>query len=474
MFTGGTLSPGESCTFSVTLAVPAGATAGTHPNATSTVLATVEGIAATSAPAADDLNVSGITFSKEFIDDPVTPGDTVTLRFTIENVHSSQDATGMFFLDSLDSVVSGLASTSGTLMDVCGSGSQLTGTSLLIFTGGNLMQGDPPCSFDVTVAVPGAAPDGTFANVTSNLTATQGPGGVTVDPAVDTLVLNSDLLQLTKEFTDDPVLPGAEATLVFTLTNLSDSDASAVAFTDDLDGVLTGMTGVGVSNDCPSGMLGGGSTLSFSGGAVNANSSCTITATVTVPGSVSAGTVATNTTSGLTGTIEGFSVTGAPAGDDLHIGIVTFSKTFLGTPQAGETVDLSFTITNLSTTDTVSSIGFTDDLDAVISGLVATGLPQSDVCGTGSQLAGGSFLTLIAGTLLPMGSCTIPVTLQLPGVVAIGEYLNQSSELSAGGLPTAPAATATLQVVGSITNSATVTASGAAPVTAETTDPVLP
>ena len=49
-FDGGTLTPGEVCTFDVTLNVPVGAAAGSYTNTTSGVDATVAG-QATSSPA---------------------------------------------------------------------------------------------------------------------------------------------------------------------------------------------------------------------------------------------------------------------------------------------------------------------------------------------------------------------------------------------------------------------------------------
>ena len=209
-FAGATLSPGEDCTFSVTLDVPAGAASGSFTNTTSEVSAIVGGLAATSAPATDDLDVFALTFTKEFIGDPVIAGGTVNLRFTIENVHPTDDATSMGFFDLLANILPGFPdiTVSGALpTDPCGAGSAIVGTTFLGFTGGNLMSGDPPCTFDVTLLVPVGTADGTFNNITTNLTATLNGSGVTIDPATDELVVNSTLLELTKEFTNDPAVP---------------------------------------------------------------------------------------------------------------------------------------------------------------------------------------------------------------------------------------------------------------------------
>lgn len=472
---GGTLSPGDSCTFSVALDVPAGAAAGNHSNTTSVVMATVEGLMVTSAPGSDDLTVNGLMFSKEFLDDPAIPGETVTLRFTIENNDPADDATITFFTDSLTAVLAGLAATGGPTMDDCGGA--LSGTTFLIYTGGSVMSGNS-CTIEVPVLVPLAAADGAFGNTTSSLSATLGGNSVIVDPATDNLIVNSNLLFLTKEFTDDPILPGGTGTLEFTLTNLDPSEpASDIEFSDNLDDALMGLVWSSVlGNDCAGSMVMGIGTglLTFSDGSLSAGDSCTISVMISVP-MVAPGSFP-NTNSDVTGTIGGLEVVGDPATDDLAVGSLALTKSFdvMPPPEPGDTVTLTFTIENLSTTDIQSDLGFTDDLDAVISGLQATGLPMPNACGAGSMLSGPSNLVLTGGTVMPMGSCSIPVTLQVPAGASLGSFLNTTSDLLQVGLPVAPAATATLVVTAEITNTVTVTADQATPVMGQTTDTVQP
>ena len=106
--------------------------------------------------------------------------------------------------------------------------------------GGNVTAGSS-CTFSVLVTVPPATPDDTYLNVTSPLSATIG-GPVSLPAATDGLEVNSNLLQMTKEFTDDPVAPGGVVNLHFTLANLSSSLAiSDIAFSDDLDAALSGL-----------------------------------------------------------------------------------------------------------------------------------------------------------------------------------------------------------------------------------------
>ena len=161
-FSGATLMPGDVCTFSVTLDVPLGATGGSHTNTTSNVMATVLGVTGTENPASDDLEITGLSLTKSFTDDPVIPGGTVTLEFMLENSHPTDDATSIIFTDDLGVVLppgSPLTVSSGVPASPCG-GSLTESGGLLTFIGGSLMAGDPPCTFSVTLDVPlGTASD---------------------------------------------------------------------------------------------------------------------------------------------------------------------------------------------------------------------------------------------------------------------------------------------------------------------------
>ena len=393
-FMDGTLSPGESCTISVPLDVPGGAAPGTYANTTSGVSATVEGLPTTSHPGVDDLKVAGLVFTKEFLGDPVIAGDTVTLRFTIDNIHPTDDATISFFTDTLTANLPGLAATGPPSVNTCGG--TLSGTTSLVYVGGSVLSG-AMCTVEVEVLVPAGAADGGYLNITSNLSAVQG-GSVTIDPATDTLKVDSDLLHLTKEFTDDPVAPGDSVTLEFTLTNLDATQpASDIDFSDDLEAALTGLTYDSLLlNDCGAMVAGLTSdTITVTGGSLAAGGSCTIRTSLSVPGGAAAG-IYPNTTSAVTGMNSGFAVSGATATDDLEvIQLLEFSKAFDGPTTATGMATLTFTITNPGS-DAAADIFFSDDLDAVISGLIATSLPALP-CGPGSAITGISFLTFSRG-----------------------------------------------------------------------------
>lgn len=333
--------------------------------------------------------------------------------------------------------------------DVCGMGSQLAATgSILVFTGGNLAPG-ASCTFSVSLTVPAAASPGEYANMTSSVSADVDGNPVTVAPASDSLTVELPL-SITKTFLQDAVVAGSTVTLEFVLGNADPSQAATgLTFTDDLDAALSGLiaSSTPMNDVCGAGsQLSGTSVLTLTGGSLPAGGSCTFDVTLQVPTGVAAGTVATNVTSDLTGTVGGVATSAPPATDTLSVQGVAFSKSFDAPTGPGGTTTLTFTLENLSTTSGVSGLSFLDDLNAVLPGLVAVGLPASGVCGAGSQLSGTSLLTFTSGSLDPSGSCTFSVTVQVPGGASPGSYPNTTSSLTLGGLMAAAPATANLDL----------------------------
>ena len=73
--------------------------------------------------------------------------------------------------------------------NICGGGSQLSGTSDLTFSGGSLGPGDS-CSFSVTLQVPiNATPGSTAINITSQADGMLNGFAVTGFPAIDDLII---------------------------------------------------------------------------------------------------------------------------------------------------------------------------------------------------------------------------------------------------------------------------------------------
>ena len=435
---GGNLEAGQSCTFSTTVQIPGGASAGTYTNTTSNVSGEVNGSGRTGNSASAPLFVAPVPiFTKEFTNDPVVPGTSVDLEFSITNSSSAAQLTDIAFTDELTSFLgfpisatlpaAGTACNSGTLEIVsCGIDCQT-----LSFSGGTLAANES-CSFTTTIDIPIDQPGGTFENTTSTITGQISGEEIVGSPAQDDLVVAS-APQLNKAFLNDPILPGDPVQLQFTI-NLSgnaSTNATNIAFTDNIDATLSGMTLTSIdANDCGGSVTGiGTGNISFSGGSLVPGGNCTILTTLaTLPGSPT-GTFP-NITSDITATESGLGVTGSPATDDLSVLPVTFTKEFIDDPViAGGTATLRFTIES-SSPDIVYDMSFTDNLESEIAGLSAIGLPNNDVCGSGSEVSGTNVISFTQGSLLPNSSCTFDVDIMIPGNIPDGNYNNTTSPLN--------------------------------------------
>ncbi|MBK8506522.1 MAG: hypothetical protein IPL46_32595 [Saprospiraceae bacterium] len=450
---GGTLIPGGSCSFTITLDVPPDAPAGSQVNTTSNIEAMVLGQLVQGNKAQDGLVVNPLVFSKQFIGDPALPGELITLRFIINNKAGILPVTDIVFIDNLNAVLPGLLAEGLPINDVCGTGSMISGTSNLLFTGGNLAVGDS-CTFDVPVRIPDGASNGTFNNVTSSLTATIDGSGVILPPANDNLEINTQILSVSKEFTDDPVLPGGTVTLEFTIENLDPVRIiDNITFTDDLNAALSGLTAVGLPlNDvCGTGsQISGTSLISFTGGTLAPGASCTFLVTLQIPALVNSSDFL-NLTSDIAGEVDGVPVQGGPASDILKVRNLSLEKEFSGSGIAGGTVDLTFTINNLQE-NAVTGINFSDDLSAMLAGATVIALPASGAfCGQSAQFAGSgsSTFSFTNGELLAQSTCIFPITIQLPCDATDGTYPNTSSVISASGL-TAPGAFDELDLIAAL------------------------
>ena len=433
---------GDSCTFDFVLDVAATVATGTFVNTTSEITATVGGPTLVGAPATDGfLVVAAPVLSKTF-DGPVVPGGTVTLEFTLSHSENAPaDALGISFSDPLGFAPPGLTVSTLPANGFCGAGSQISGTTVVSVTGASLTPGES-CTFSVVLDVPAAADAENHLNTTSAVSATVGGLTVAENPAQDILEVAS--FTLSKTFTDDPVVPGGTVTLEFVLTNNGLSDATAVAFTDDIEAALTGLSPTGL----PMAACGGTidqmvmGVLDFSGGMVDAGMSCMFSVTLDVPAGAAADEY-TNTTSDVTVTLGVAEPIDVPGAQDnlVVIDALSIAKSFTDDPVLpGGTVTLEFTLSNASPVETVAGIEFDDDLTAVLAGLASIGLPMAACGGTIDEVLG--VLEFTGGTLAPNSSCIFSVMLAVPAAAPAGNFLNTTTALM-GTLPGPPPMTNT-------------------------------
>src|SRR5690606_26762568 len=111
IFTAGSQEAGSNTNISVSQQERDRAASSDYCNTTSSMSATIGGSAAILPAAQDVLSVNDnlLFLQKQFTDDPVMPGDTVTLEFTLTNQDAANAITGIAFTDDLDASLSGLA-----------------------------------------------------------------------------------------------------------------------------------------------------------------------------------------------------------------------------------------------------------------------------------------------------------------------------------------------------------------------------
>lgn len=439
----GQLPPQGSCTFRVLLQVPANTQPGAYPSTTSELAAKLDGRPVTSPPAGDSLFVDvAPSLSKTFVPGLATPGDTVTMRFSITNNSSNQDVFDLAFEDELP----GELSTGVVVPDAgfCGDGSSIQffpGTQFdaarLIISGASLKAGDR-CTFDVRVDVALGASTGTITNTTGPLTGTINERPVTGNSASADLQIVSGP-RLIKTFLDNPVVPGGLTRLRYTLSHAPEAPQSAtdISFTDDLGSVLDGLvaTNLPLSRVCgPNSLVRGTSVVDFRGGDLRPGESCSFVVELLVPRSVDVGPLS-STSSPVTSQIGGASVQSGPATANVLISGLSLRKSFTAPAIPGGTTTLEFTITNAGNI-AATEVTFFDNLDDAIPGMKGVRLPITNLCGDGSSLVGSgdpadSVLTFEGGTVPAQSSCTFSVLVEIPADTPEGFYLNATSELFA-------------------------------------------
>ena len=133
------VAAGATCTVTVDVVGTGG---GMLDNVTDELLA--DFVSSGKASATLDVTVTDLSLIKSFTDDPVPPGGTVELEFTIENFDRNFSATGIAFTDDLTTIVPALAGlTFASLLsnDCGGSVSGAGGTTITLAGGGTLAPG---------------------------------------------------------------------------------------------------------------------------------------------------------------------------------------------------------------------------------------------------------------------------------------------------------------------------------------------
>lgn len=459
-YANGTITGIENCDIRVSLDMGSNGAA-TPTNTAGPLTANVNGAGATvyqASEASDSISVYSsdavpVTVAKEFLDNPVIPGSTATLQFVITNPNTSNAATDIAFTDNLGDAGGMLNGSTGGSATGNTCSATVTPGSVVSVSIATLAPG-AACTVDIPVNVPLSAGQGSYPNWTSPPSAVINTNTVTGTAARDDLVVRTDPISFTKAFADDLVLEGTQAVLTFTIENEFPNPATSLSFGDDLGAMLSGATYLSTnSNTCSvSPSLSGDSIYKSGTFDLSAYGICEISINVAIPADAGINSYL-NTTSDLGARFGSFWI---PAGTRASATLNTttadapsFSKSFEPSTMAqGGATTLEFSISNKADTQ-LYNISFTDDLNAMLAGATASGLPATP-CGPTSSLTGTDTLTLGNAELAPAGSpgdsCTFSVTVNIPATAMLGTTTNRTSALTDGVRTLAGAATAKLTV----------------------------
>lgn len=434
---GASLLPEESCTFTVSLSVPAAAATGLYTSTTTDVAVNLAGPRTQPAATGYLDVVSAPRVSLQFLQNPVSTGDLVTARFVLENMNTATSASGIGFTMMFGSQYPGATISTLPAANSCGAGSSFTvgvsvDTQYLNVVNASLAAG-ASCTFDLVLSLPDSGLVGNFPFATGYVSATMAGNRVYSPGTSATLQVGSAPVLSLWTDTDD-VAPGDTVTATFSLRYglAAAADVTGVGFSLDLDSALAGLVAVGLPavDVCGAGSsLSGSANLVLAGATLAPGDTCTFSTSLQIPVSAVPGAV-TLTSSNISGTVAAQPVISGGVSHRFAVQGLQFSKSFLPNPVLpGEQVVMHYSLTNASTTLTATDISFTEDLARTLSSLVMAAPPVAP-CG-GSISGTTSSLVFQIPQLLPEESCGFDVLLQLPANANPGSYTSSSNALTA-------------------------------------------
>jgi hypothetical protein len=384
-----TIPANNSCT--VTFSVTSN-TAGAQPNTTSgvtTTQTTTPGAASNTAT----LTVSNLpTIAKAFNPNAILPGanSVVTLTLTSSSVAA---LTGGAFTDTLVN----MSAIGGTCVGT--TPATLSGGATSLSFSGITIPANGSCTVTFTIT---SNTIGTQPNTTSGVTTTQTTTAGAASNTAKLYVLA--VPTITKAFNPQSIISGLTSLVTLTLTNSNAVDLNGGAVTDTLANMSAAAGAVGgtcVGTNPPT-LAAGATALSFSGITIPANSTCTVTFSVT---STIVG-AQPNTTSGVTTTQT---PTAGPASNTPSLivyAVPTITKAF--SPAAITSSGNSVVTLTLSNTTPNALVG-ANFSDTLVNMSAVSGAVTGTCVGTtpNTLAAGATALGFTAITIPKTSSCTV-------------------------------------------------------------------
>ncbi len=396
---------------------------------------------ADNAPASCDATVlSRPTISKSFSPTSIQPDGVSTVTLQLSNPNSI-DLTNVGFTDSLPTSPGAMVvaaspnatnSCGGTVDAVAGAGS-------FSLSGGTITAGGScAVTVDVTASTAGDYSN-TAGGVTSNETGTTGNSS---NAATLSVVLSPSLA---KSFSPGEIPVNGTSVLTVTVTNPDPlTGLSSVAFTDSYPANVVNEASPAASTTCSGGTVtatAGGSGFDLSGASLPADSSCTVTVTVT---SATAGVYTNTIAAGALSNTEGKTNPSAASAVLSVLDPPTVAKGFAPAeiPVNGTSV-LTITLTNPNAFD-ITGAAFTDNYPAELVNTVSPEGATTCTGGTVTAAVDGTSLALSGATIPASGSCT--VTVNVTSATA-GSYLNDTGAVTTDNAGSGTSASATLTVL---------------------------
>ncbi len=402
---GGVAADG-SCTITVSVTALAG---GVKNNTTSAVTSTEGGTGGNAmaflvvaAPPA----VAPPTIAKAFGAASIAVNGTTTLTFTLTNPNPGSALSGVTFTDALPTGL--VVATPNGLTNACGGTvTAVAGAGSVGLAGGGL-PANGACTLTVNVT---GTTGGTKNNTTGAVTSTEGGTGGTASASLQVIAPPT----IAKAFGAASIVVNGTTALTFTLTNPNTATAlTGVGISDTLPAGLVVATPNGLANACGGTVtaVAGTGSLGLVSGVLPMSGACTVSLNVT---GVTAGTK-NNTTGAVTSNEGG---TGGAASASLQVIAIappTIAKAFgAASIVVNETTTLTFTLTNPNTATALTGVGFSDTLPAGL--VVATPNGLANACGgTVTAVPGAGSIELVNGGLTAADFCTI--TLNVAGTSA--------------------------------------------------------
>lgn len=306
---------------------------------------------------------------------------------------------------------------------VCGPGSQLSGSDILSFTGGQLAPGQS-CSFRVGVEVPISATFGSYLNQTSLISTEVGNRSLVGLPATDTLNVLPIAPAFSSGFVPADIPLNGTSTLTFTIDNqASRIEASEVTFIGNLPDGMVVADAPNPSSDCGGSVSAqaGSRTISYSGGVVPVGGICNVTVDVTSATLGELVSVSGNLTTSLG---DSGSATATLSVNPPPVFTIVFGPDSIN---AGEVSTLTFAIDNRESRLAATDITLNHQLPAGL--VLATPANPATTCLGGNLLAlsGSNTISYIGGTVPAGQTCIVTV-----GVTSRegGNFPNASGDLT--------------------------------------------